>query len=230
MTRQLDHFLQEVIDLVLSATEVSTLDKVVGLLSPSTSWVVQLEGPQEVGGVLEVGSNSEDLVDQILNTDDSHLAQLVLDDVVGGDWSSVSVNLDKSTLVDEIANSLQVGAPVGDVGLADPEHVGGGLVHLDEDSVVDLPQSEELEHLLDLGGDLVDTTDPHDEDQLGLSGDVVVTVLLGIALQSDLVSLLILVLLGVLLSTLEDGNTLLPLVHLGLHGELGPVGSVLSPC
>ena len=65
----------------------------VGLLSPAPSWVVQLEGPQEVGGVLEVGSNSEDLVDQILNTDDSHLAQLLLDDIVGGDWSSVTVDL-----------------------------------------------------------------------------------------------------------------------------------------
>ena len=68
---------------------------------------------------------------------------------------------------------------------ADPEHVGGGLVHLDEDSVVDLPQSEKLEDLLDLGGDLVDTTDSHDEDQLGLGGDVVVAVLLGIALQPE---------------------------------------------
>ena len=29
----------------------------------------------------------------------------------------MSSYLDKSTLVDEIANSLQVGAPVGDVGL-----------------------------------------------------------------------------------------------------------------
>ena len=65
----------------------------VGLLSPSTSWVVQLEGPQEVGGVLEVGSNSEDLVDQILNADDSHLAQLLLNDVVGGDWGSVPIDL-----------------------------------------------------------------------------------------------------------------------------------------
>jgi len=111
---------------------------------------------------------------------------------------------------------------------ADPEHVGGGLVHLDEDSVVDLPQSEELEDLPDLGRHLVDTTDPHDEGQLGLGGDVVVTVLLGITLQPDLVSLLILVLLHVLLGTLEDVDTLLPPVDLGLDGELGPVGSVLS--
>merc|ERR1719266_2259090 len=178
--------------------------------------------------VIGVGSNSEYLVDEILNADDSHLAQLLLNDVVGGDWGSVPIDLDKSTLVDQITNSLQVGGPVGDVGLADPEHVLGGLVHLDEDSIVDLPQSEELQDLLDLGGDLVDTTDPHDEDQLGLGGNVVVTLLLGIALQPDLVPLLILVLLGILLSTLEDGNTLLPLVDLSLDGELGPVGSVLS--
>merc|ERR1719347_286171 len=182
-----------VIDLVFSASEVSTLDEVVGLLSPSSGWVVQLEGPQEVGGVLEVGSNSEDLVDQLLNTDDAHLAQLALDDLVGGDGSAVAIDLDKPTLVDQITDSFQVGAAVGDVRLADPEHVGGGLVHLDEDSVVDLPQSEQLQNLLDLGGDLVDTTDPHDEGQLGLGGDVVVTVLLGITLQPDLVPLLILV-------------------------------------
>merc|ERR1719433_1315613 len=118
INKLLDHFLQEVVDLVFSATEVSTLDKVVGLLSPSPSWVVQLEGPQEVGSILEVGSNSEDLVDQILNTDDSQLAQLILNDVVGGDGSSVSIDLDKSTFVDEITNSLQVGTPVGDVGLS----------------------------------------------------------------------------------------------------------------
>ena len=33
----------------------------------------------------------------------------------------------------------------------DSEHVLSGLVDLDEDSIVDLSQSEELEHLPDLG-------------------------------------------------------------------------------
>jgi len=90
---------------------------VVGLLSPSSGRVVQLEGPQEVGGVLEVGSNSEDLVDQVLNTDDAHLAQLALNDLVGGDGSAVAIDLDKPTLVDQITDSFQVGAAVGDVRL-----------------------------------------------------------------------------------------------------------------
>jgi len=110
----------------------------------------------------------------------------------------------------------------------DLEHVLGGLVDLDEDSVVDLPQSEQLKNLLDLGGHLVDTTDPHDKDELGLSGDIVVSLLLGITLQPDLIPLLILVLLGESLGPLEDLDTLLPLVDLSLDGELGPVGSVLS--
>ena len=65
----------------------------VGLLPPSTGGVVQLEGPQEVGGVLEVGSDGQDLVDQILHADDSHLAQLGLNNLVGGDGGAVAVNL-----------------------------------------------------------------------------------------------------------------------------------------
>jgi len=79
---------------------------VVDLLPPATSRSVQLEGPQEVRGVLEVGSNRHDLVDQILNTDDSELAQSILDDVIGSDGSTVSLNLDKSPLVDQLTDRL----------------------------------------------------------------------------------------------------------------------------
>ena len=42
-----------------------TLDEVVDLLPPATSRSVQLERPQEVGGVLEVGANRQDLRDFI---------------------------------------------------------------------------------------------------------------------------------------------------------------------
>ena len=38
-----------------------TLDEVVDLLPPPTSRGVQLEGPQEVGGILEVGANGHNL-------------------------------------------------------------------------------------------------------------------------------------------------------------------------
>jgi len=90
---------------------------VVGLLSPSTSWVVELEWPQEVGGILKVGSNSQNLVDQILNTDDSKFTKRLLNDFIGSNWGSVSVDLDESTLVDEVTNGLEIWTSVGDVWL-----------------------------------------------------------------------------------------------------------------
>ena len=93
ITNNLNHFSQELINLVFSVAKVTTLNKVVGLLSPSSGWSVQLEWPQEIGGVFEIRTNSHDLVDQILNTDDSHLAELALNDVIGGDWGTVSINL-----------------------------------------------------------------------------------------------------------------------------------------
>ena len=92
---------------------------------------------------------------------------------------------------------------------ADPEHGDGGLVELDEDSVVDLAQSEELEDLLDLGGDLVDAPDAHHEGQLRLGRDIVAVV--------RLVALLLAVLLHVLLGAKEH---LLPLGVGSLQKEI----------
>jgi len=111
---------------------------------------------------------------------------------------------------------------------ADSQHVDGGLVQLNEDTIVDLPQTEQLEDLLDLGRDLVDTTDPHHEGKLGVSRNIVVTFLPGLTPQPDLISLLILILLGILFSPLENGSTLVLPGDLQLDGLLGPVSSVLS--
>jgi len=120
----LDHQPQERVDLVLPVAEVSALHKVVGLLPPAPGRVVELEGPQEVGGVLEVGADGEDLVDEVLHADDAHLAELGLDHLVGGDGGAVAVNLDKAALVDEVTHGLEVGAAVGDVGLSIIFHKG----------------------------------------------------------------------------------------------------------
>ncbi len=65
-----------------------------GLLSPAAGGRVQLEGPEEVGGVLEVGPHREDLVDEVLHADDVELAQALLDDVVGGNRGPVTVHLE----------------------------------------------------------------------------------------------------------------------------------------
>merc|ERR1719427_2076035 len=105
------------IDLVLSASEVTALHEVVDLLPPAAGGSVQLERPEKVGSVLEVGTNVENLVNQILDTDDSELAELVLGDVIGCNGSAITVHLDKSTLVDQIADRLEVRRSPGDVGL-----------------------------------------------------------------------------------------------------------------
>jgi hypothetical protein len=51
-----------------------TFDEVDGLLSPATSRGVQLEGPEEVRCILEVGPHGENLVYKVLHADDVELA------------------------------------------------------------------------------------------------------------------------------------------------------------
>jgi len=112
----LDHLSQQLVDLLLTVTEVTTFDEVVGLLSPSSGGGVELEGPQEVGGVLEVGADSEDLVDQVLNANDAVLAEVGLNNVVGGQGSALALNLSVSSLVDKLTDGLQIGGSPGNVG------------------------------------------------------------------------------------------------------------------
>lgn len=204
------HLADESVDLVLAVTEVTTLDVVLELAGAETTvGVAELERPQEVGGLLEVGSDSEDLVDQILHTEDTVLAKVVLDDGVVGKRLALLLDLSVTTLVDELLDALEVGVTVGDPGLDNLDHLDGGLGDLDEDTVVDLEKTEELEDLAGLGGNLVDTLDTDNEDELLLGGDVVRALLLGNAVEADLLALSIAVLLDVLLSTLEDNSALL---------------------
>jgi hypothetical protein len=175
----------------------------------TTSGVGELEGPEEVGGLLEVGANSVDLVDEILNTDNAVLAKVLLNNGVVGKSNTLLVDLSVTTLVDKLLDGLQVGVTVGDPRLNNLEHLSDGLGDLDEDTVVDLEETEELEDLAGLGRHLVDTLDTDDEDQVGLGGDVGRVLRLGNAVKTDLLTLSIAVLLDVLLSTLEDDLTLL---------------------
>jgi hypothetical protein len=94
---------------VLTVAEVTAINEVVGLLHEAASGVVQLEGPQEVGGLLEVGSDGVDLVDQVLNANDAVLAQRLLNQGVVSQAGALTVDLAVAALVDELANSLEVG-------------------------------------------------------------------------------------------------------------------------
>ncbi len=65
----------------------------VGLLSPSALRVVELERPQQVGGILEIRANGVDLVDKVLDTDNVMLLHDVLNDKVIVNGLTVTRNL-----------------------------------------------------------------------------------------------------------------------------------------
>jgi hypothetical protein len=204
------HLPDEGVDVLLTVAKITTFDEVLELAgAETTSGVAELEGPEEVGGLLEVGADGEDLVDEVLHADDAVLAEVLLNDGVVGESDALLVDLAISALVDELLDALQVGVTVGNPRLDDLNHLGGSLGDADEDTVVDLEQTEELQDLAGLGGDLVDTLDADQEDEFPLSGDVEGAILLGSASKANLLTLSIAVLLDILLSTLEDDATLL---------------------
>lgn len=127
--------------------------------------------PDEVVGLLEGGSASLDLVDEVLNTDDVMLLQGSLNDEVGSQGNSGVVDLSIPSLVHELGDGASVGGTVGDPRLDDSEHVHDSLVVTEEDGVVDLSESEEAQDLLRLGGHGVDTLHSHDQENLGFSQD-----------------------------------------------------------
>lgn len=152
------HLADESVDVLLAVAKVTTLDEVLELAGTEAAvGVGELEGPQEVGGLLEVGANSVDLVDEILDTDNAVLAEVLLDDGVVRQGNALLVDLSVSALVDELLDALQVGVTVGDPRLNNLDHLGHGLGDANKDTVVDLQKAEQLEDLAGLGGNLVDT-------------------------------------------------------------------------
>jgi hypothetical protein len=89
------------------------------------------------------------------------------------------------------------------------QHLQGGLGEPDEDAIVDLQETQQLQCLALLGIDLVDALYPHDESELRLCGDEKAVGLLGFARQPYLLPLGITVFLHVLLRACEDDLALL---------------------
>lgn len=88
--------------------------------------------------MLEVGSDSEDLVDQVLHADNAVLAQVGLNDRIIGEGDALLVDLSVATLVDEFTNRFQVGVAVSNPWLDDLEHLESCLGHANEDTIIDL--------------------------------------------------------------------------------------------
>ena len=81
---RLDHALDKLINLLSTVSSLSTLKKVhkLGLRGESTTGTGKLEGPQEVIGLLEVGSNGPEFVNKVCNGGDSVLSENGLNDGV----------------------------------------------------------------------------------------------------------------------------------------------------
>lgn len=62
-----EHSLDELVDEVLSVAPDTAVLVGVSLISEALLGRAQLEGPQEVVGLLEVGADGGDLVDKVLN-------------------------------------------------------------------------------------------------------------------------------------------------------------------
>lgn len=210
MRRYLVHLADETVDVLLTVTGVTTLDVVLELASAETTvGVGQLEGPEEVVGLLEVRANGEDLVEEVLHGDNTVLTEGSGNELVVSKGDTLLVDLTVTALVEKLADSGVVGVTVGNVGLNKSEELLGGLGDSEEDTVVDLQKSEKLEGLSGLGGNLVDTLDTDNKDKLGLRGNVERTVSLGSTLLLDDLTLSLVVLLLVGGGFLEENLSLL---------------------
>lgn len=195
---------------MLSVTSVTTLDEVEELSSSETTVRVgQVEWPQEVVDLLEVRTNGVDLVDQVLNGLDTVLTQSTLDDLVVRQGNSLGVDLTVTSLVDQLSDGSQVRVTVGDVRLGQSEQLRSGLGDLDENTRVDLSQTEQLQDLSWLRWDLRDTLDSDDEHQLWLGLNVERVVGLGLTLGVNQGTLSVSVLLVVSSGSLSNSLSLL---------------------
>lgn len=71
------HVADQGVDLVLAVSGLSALHVVLPLDVHASAGAVELEGPQEAGHVLEVGADSEELVNEVLHADQAELAKVL---------------------------------------------------------------------------------------------------------------------------------------------------------
>lgn len=142
---RLIHLLDQRIDLLLPVPQIATLHIMLEFPRPEpTRRVRQLERPEEIARLLEIRPHGHDLVHQVLNTDDTKFAEILLDDLVVREGNALAIDLSISPLVDEVADAFHGRIAVRDVWLDDLEHFRCCLCEADEDAVVDLEETKEL--------------------------------------------------------------------------------------
>lgn len=133
----------------------------------------QFKRPQEITGLFEVGTDGENFVNQIFNTNDVEFSKLLFDDLIVRKSYSLLADFTVTTLVDKLANRLEIGIAIGNVRLDETQHLHSGLGNLDKDTVANLTKTKKLQNFACLRRHLVNTFDADDKGKLVLSGNVV---------------------------------------------------------
>lgn len=93
--------------MVLAVPQIAPLDVMLELArAEAAGGAVEFERPQEVAGLLEVGADGINLVDEILHADYAVFAQVGLDELVVCQCDAGLVDLAVAALVDQVAYGL----------------------------------------------------------------------------------------------------------------------------
>ena len=108
-------------------------------------------------------------MDEIFDGVDVLLSEDLFNSVVGLEGNSLLVDLAVTSLEDELSDGFIGGITISDVWLNSSEHIDGSLVKLDEDTVVELSQSEESHDSDGFGIEFVNTSDSDHEGDFRIS-------------------------------------------------------------
>lgn len=134
------------VDEFFTVTERTTLDKVLefSVNTPTTVWIRQFEWPQEVVSLFEVWTNRVDFVNQVFNRLDTVFTQVSFNESVVTQSNSLLVDLTETSLVDQFSNGSQRWVTVSNVWFNQLQQFSGSLSDFDENTSVDLQQSQQL--------------------------------------------------------------------------------------
>jgi len=144
-TESLVHLLDKSIDVLFTVAEITAFNEMPKLaLVETTSWVRKLERPEEVVDLLEVWSNSEDLVNDVFDAYYAEFTNVLLNQSIVSKRNALLVDLSITTLVNEFTDGLEIWVPIGDIWLNDAKHLNGSLGEADKDTIVDLEKAKKL--------------------------------------------------------------------------------------
>ena len=86
--------------------------------------------------------------------------------------NSLSIDFTIPSLKDKFSNGFPGRISVGDIGFDSSKHIDGGFIDSNENSVVELSQSEESHYSDDFGVEFVNTSDSYDKGKSGFGGYV----------------------------------------------------------